>query len=232
MVRPGWWTPREGGYRHQALRVDERLAEQCLYNLVERHVEEEVIPAALHYGVGIIPWSPLMRGLLGGILGKQRDTGRSASETTQSLLVRHREKIERYEALCAQLGEHPSAVGLAWLLRQPGVTGPIVGPRTTEQFQSNLHALKFTSTTRRWNSWRRSFPVRGRLPRSGPGSDQGQAPATDVLVRSKRTTGPSVKKVAVASSTPRMTRPSMPSRCAAKPPMTAPSAPPPAKATV
>jgi aryl-alcohol dehydrogenase-like predicted oxidoreductase len=117
------------------------ISEQCLYNLVERHVEEEVIPAALHYGVGIIAWSPLMRGLLGGILAKQRDTGRSASETTRNLLAKHRDQIERFEALCTQLGEHPSAVGLAWLLRQPGVTGPIVGPRTVEQFQSNLHAL-------------------------------------------------------------------------------------------
>jgi aryl-alcohol dehydrogenase-like predicted oxidoreductase len=99
------------------------VSEQCLYNLVERHVEEEVVPAARHYGVGIIAWSPLMRGLLGGILAK------------------HRDKIERYEAFCARLGEHPSAVGLAWLLAQPGVTGPIVGPRTIDQFQSNLHAV-------------------------------------------------------------------------------------------
>jgi NDP-hexose 2,3-enoyl reductase len=117
------------------------VSEQCLYNLVERHVEEEVVPAARHYGVGIIAWSPLMRGLLSGILAKQSDTGRSASETTQNLLTKHRDKIERYEALCAEIGEHPSAVALAWLLRQPGVTGPIVGPRTVDQFQSNLHAL-------------------------------------------------------------------------------------------
>jgi NDP-hexose 2,3-enoyl reductase len=135
------WTIAQAQEAARARHFLGLVSEQCLYNLVERHVEEEVIPAALHYGVGIIPWSPLMRGLLGGILAKQRDTGRSASETTQSLLARHRGKIERYEALCAQLGEHPSAVGLAWLLRQPGVTAPIVGPRTTDQFQSNVHAL-------------------------------------------------------------------------------------------
>jgi NDP-hexose C3-ketoreductase / dTDP-4-oxo-2-deoxy-alpha-D-pentos-2-ene 2,3-reductase len=117
------------------------VSEQCLYNLLERHVEEEVIPAALHYGVGIIPWSPLMRGVLGGILAKARDTGRSASSQTQDVLDRHRDKVERYEAFCSQLGEHPSAVGLAWLLHQPGVTGPIIGPRTPDQLQSNLHAL-------------------------------------------------------------------------------------------
>jgi aryl-alcohol dehydrogenase-like predicted oxidoreductase len=117
------------------------VSEQCLYNLIERHVEEEVVPAAQHYGVGIIAWSPLMQGLLGGILAKQEAGGRSASEETQELLAKHRDKIERYEAFCAKLGEHPSAVGLAWLLEQPGVTGPIVGPRTVEQFASNLHAL-------------------------------------------------------------------------------------------
>jgi aryl-alcohol dehydrogenase-like predicted oxidoreductase len=100
-----------------------------------------VIPAAMNYGVGIIPWSPLFRGLLGGILAKQISGGRSASEQTQKLLATHRGNVERYEALCTKLGEHPAAVGLAWLLQRPGVTAPIVGPRTPEQFQSNLHAL-------------------------------------------------------------------------------------------
>jgi aryl-alcohol dehydrogenase-like predicted oxidoreductase len=136
------WTIAQAQEAARARHFMGLVSEQCLYNLVERHVEEEVVPAALNYGVGIIAWSPLMRGLLGGILAKERDTGRSASETTQRLLSTHREKIECYEALCAKLGEHPSAVGLAWLLRQPGVTGPIVGPRTIDQFQSNLHALE------------------------------------------------------------------------------------------
>ena len=136
------WTIAQAQEAARARHFMGLVSEQCLYNLVERHVEEEVVPAALNYGVGIIAWSPLMRGLLGGILAKERDSGRSASETTQRLLSTHREKIERYEALCATLGEHPSAVGLAWLLRQPGVTGPIVGQRTNDQFQSNLHALE------------------------------------------------------------------------------------------
>jgi NDP-hexose 2,3-enoyl reductase len=117
------------------------VSEQCLYNLAERHVEEEVVPAALHYGVGIIPWSPLYQGLLGGIIARQATSGRSTSERTQKLLEGHRDQITRYEALCSKLGEDPSAVALAWLLQRPGVTAPIVGPRTPEQFQSNLHAL-------------------------------------------------------------------------------------------
>ena len=94
------------------------ISEQCLFNLVQRHAEEEVLPAARRYGVGIIPWSPLMRGLLGGILRKTRDTGRSASEQTQKMLDERRDQIARYEELCDEIGEPPYAVGLAWLLRQ------------------------------------------------------------------------------------------------------------------
>ena len=135
------WTIAQAQEAARARHFLGLVSEQCLYNLLERHVEEEVIPAALHYGVGIIPWSPLMRGVLGGILAKARDTGRSASSQTQDILDRHRDKVERYEGFCSQLGEHPSAVALAWLLHQPGVTGPIIGPRTPDQLQSNLHAL-------------------------------------------------------------------------------------------
>lgn len=122
------------------------VSEQCLYNLAQRHAEEEVLPAAQHYGLGVIPWSPLMRGLLGGILAKPRDTGRSASEVTTKLLDEHREQVERYEALCKEVGAHPAVVGLAWLLRQPGVTAPITGPRTVEQLQTSLEAIDFELT--------------------------------------------------------------------------------------
>jgi aryl-alcohol dehydrogenase-like predicted oxidoreductase len=81
-----------------------------------------------------------MRGALGGILRKQKE-GRSASEQTQRLLADHRDQVERYEALCDEIGSHPADVGLAWLLAQPGVTAPIIGPRTLEQLDSNLGAL-------------------------------------------------------------------------------------------
>jgi aryl-alcohol dehydrogenase-like predicted oxidoreductase len=116
------------------------ISEQSLYNLVERTVELEVVPACEAYGVGLIPWSPLAGGLLGGILRKERE-GRSAEKRTQRRLERHREQIERYEDLCAEIGHNPAQVGLAWLVRQPVVTAPIVGPRTPEQFTSALTAL-------------------------------------------------------------------------------------------
>jgi aryl-alcohol dehydrogenase-like predicted oxidoreductase len=116
------------------------VSEQSLYNLAVRTVELEVLPACQAQGVGVIPWSPLAGGLLGGILRKARE-GRSASEQVRRRLEQHRPRVEEYEAFCDELGERPSEVALAWLLRQPAVTAPIVGPRTMEQFEQSLRAL-------------------------------------------------------------------------------------------
>jgi aryl-alcohol dehydrogenase-like predicted oxidoreductase len=116
------------------------VSEQSLYNLATRTVELEVLPACQAQGVGVLPWSPLAGGLLGGILRKARE-GRSASEQVRRRLEQHRSRVEEYEAFCDELGERPSEVALAWLLRQPAVTAPIVGPRTMEQFEQSLRAL-------------------------------------------------------------------------------------------
>jgi aryl-alcohol dehydrogenase-like predicted oxidoreductase len=117
------------------------VSEQSLYNLIDRTVELEVIPACQHYGLGLIPWSPLKGGILGGALAKQQQ-GRRTSELAQKNLAKHRERIERYEALCAELGAQPAAVALAWLLAQPAVTAPIIGPRTLEQLDEAVAVLK------------------------------------------------------------------------------------------
>jgi aryl-alcohol dehydrogenase-like predicted oxidoreductase len=119
------------------------VSEQSLYNLAARTVELEVLPACQAYGVGVLPWSPLAGGLLGGILRKTGE-GRSASEQVRQRLERHRQRVQDYEAFCDELGEHPAEVALAWLLRQPAVTAPIVGPRTMEQFEQSLRALDLT----------------------------------------------------------------------------------------
>ncbi len=80
--------------------------------------------------------------MLGGILRQAaRHRSLGVEPRRSGILERHRDKVERYEAFCDELGEHPPTSALAWLLRQPGVTGPIIGPRTPEQLQSNLHAL-------------------------------------------------------------------------------------------
>lgn len=117
------------------------VSEQSLYNLNARMIELEVVPACLHYGVGIIPWSPLAGGLLGGILKGVRE-GRRASERVQEALNRHHERIAQYEAFCEELGEEPANVALAWLLHQPAVTAPIIGPRTLEQLERSMRALE------------------------------------------------------------------------------------------
>ncbi len=116
------------------------VSEQSLYNLSARMIELEVIPACQAFGLGLIPWSPLGGGLLGGALQKAQD-GRRASENMQKEIDQHRPQLERYEALCRDLGESPADVALAWLLHNPAVTAPIVGPRTMEQLDGSLKAL-------------------------------------------------------------------------------------------
>ena len=120
------------------------VSEQSFYNLLTRWIELEVLPAARHYGLGVIPWSPLYGGVLGGVLRKQREglASRGGSGRSVAVLDKHRATIEAYESLCADLGEDPAHVGLAWLLAQEGVTGPIIGPRTVEQLDGSLRALE------------------------------------------------------------------------------------------
>src|SRR4029453_4207613 len=99
-------------------------SEQSLYNLTARTIEVEVIPSCRAHGLGLIPWSPLAGGLLGGALGRLTE-GRRASERQQRETERHRAQLEAYEALCRELGEPPADVALAWLLHQPAVTAPV-----------------------------------------------------------------------------------------------------------
>ena len=122
------------------------VSEQSIYNLMTRWVELEVLPAARHYGLGVIPWSPLHGGVLSGVLRKQKEGGASRSSSGRSAdeLDKHQETIEAYEKLCADIGEDPAHVGLAWLLAQGGVTGPIIGPRTIDQLDGSLRALTIT----------------------------------------------------------------------------------------
>jgi aryl-alcohol dehydrogenase-like predicted oxidoreductase len=90
--------------------------------------------------MGVIPYSPLDHGLLGGVLQKA-STGRRATEWNQKRIEEHRDQLEAYEKLCADLGQDPASVALAWLLHRPGVTSPIVGPRTMEQLDASIAAL-------------------------------------------------------------------------------------------
>jgi len=116
------------------------VSEQALYNLVVRDLEREVIPAAINYGIGILPWSPLNGGLLGGVLKKERDGKRRLEGRAQESFEKIRPQITAYEELCADIKQEPGDVALAWLLQQPGVTAPIIGPRTLAQLEAALVA--------------------------------------------------------------------------------------------
>jgi NDP-hexose C3-ketoreductase / dTDP-4-oxo-2-deoxy-alpha-D-pentos-2-ene 2,3-reductase len=146
------------------------VSEQCIYNLLTRHVEIEVVPAAQQYGLGIIPWSPLHGGLLGGAIRKLTNgtAGRAKSGRAKEGLERHRGTIEAYEKLCADLGEDPADVALAWLLSRPGVTAPIVGPRTADQLDATMNVLRLTLSDQTLAELDRLFPPIGN---GGPGPE-------------------------------------------------------------
>jgi aryl-alcohol dehydrogenase-like predicted oxidoreductase len=140
------------------------VSEQSLYNLNARMVELEVIPACKQYGLGLIPWSPLAGGLLGGILEKT-DQGRRAAENMLKNIEKFRPRLEAYESFCAELGEKPADVGLAWLIKNPVVTAPIIGPRTLEQLDGSQRAMEIDLSAETMKKLDEIFP--------GPG---GQAP--------------------------------------------------------
>lgn len=114
-------------------------SEQSIYHLDNRMVELEVIPACREYGLGLIPWSPLGGGLLGGALEKFK-TGRRKDEDFTKKVEEKRDQLEKYEALCKEIGHPPGEVALAWLINNPIVTAPIIGPRTIEQLESAVRA--------------------------------------------------------------------------------------------
>ncbi len=121
------------------------VSEQSKYSLACRHIELEVLPCCRHYGVGVIPWSPLDGGLLGGVLGGVKE-GRRAAEGMQKRIVAIKPQLEKWEALCAELGEKPADVALAWMLSNPVITSPIIGPRTMEQLTGAMHAMEIKLT--------------------------------------------------------------------------------------
>jgi aryl-alcohol dehydrogenase-like predicted oxidoreductase len=140
------------------------VSEQSLYNLNDRMLELEVIPACAAYGLGLIPWSPLAGGLLGGALQKAT-AGRRSSPQMEQRITENRSRLEAYEGLCRDLGEQPSDVALAWLLRNPVVTAPIIGPRTLAQLEGSLRALEIKLSQETLDRLEEIFP--------GPGKGHG-----------------------------------------------------------
>lgn len=135
------------------------VSEQSLYNLLERTIELEVVPACESYGVGIIPWSPLSQ-ILGGALQKASE-GRRSTEDQQKRIEKYRPQLEQWEKFCAEIGEPPAAVALAWLLHNKVVTAPIIGPRTLDQFTGSLRAVEIKLTPEQLKTIDDIFPGPG-----------------------------------------------------------------------
>jgi aryl-alcohol dehydrogenase-like predicted oxidoreductase len=117
------------------------VSEQCKYSLLDRMVEMDVLPACEAYGLGVIPWSPLAGGLLGGVLQGPNE-GRRAGILEKDHFKQNREKIEKWETLCKELGNAPAVVALGWTLHNKTVTAPIIGPRTTQQLEETIAATE------------------------------------------------------------------------------------------
>jgi aryl-alcohol dehydrogenase-like predicted oxidoreductase len=134
------WNVMQANETARTRRMVGLVSEQSLYNLNARTVELEVLPACRDQGVGVLPWSPLSSGLLGGVLEKT-DGGRRAHEATRKRIEKQRVTLTAWESLCGDLGERPADVALAWLLRNDAVTAPIIGPRTMDQMETCLRSL-------------------------------------------------------------------------------------------
>ena len=135
----GWHIARAQGIATQRNFLG-LVSEQSVYNLRSRAVELEVIPCCRELGLGVIPYSPMGGGLLCGVLDAPT-TGRRGRESLKQTIERHRAELEAYEHLCASIGQPPANVALAWVLNNPDVTAPIIGPRTVEQLEENVSVL-------------------------------------------------------------------------------------------
>ncbi len=153
---PGWGIAEavEAARRIGVLGI---VSEQSKYSLFCRHIELEVLPACRRYGVAVIPWSPLDGGFLGGVLTEVKG-GRRAHEGTVKKIAAHRPQLEKWESLCKSINEQPADVALAWMLAVPGITAPIIGPRTMDQLTGSLRALEITVTDDLKNKLDEIFP--------------------------------------------------------------------------
>lgn len=116
------------------------VSEQHLYNLTQRLPELELLPTARDLNMGVLVWSPLASGLLAENALTVK-TGRRAQKAAK-LSNAQRRQIEAYEALCQSIGESPSTVALAWVLHNPAITAPIVGPSSVQQLDEAVHAVE------------------------------------------------------------------------------------------
>lgn len=149
------WQVMEALGKSRELRLNRFVSEQPPYNILDRRIERELLPMARTHGIGTLPWSPLAGGLLTGKYRKGQDLpgnsryGKSAGDNPR-LQARMSDlamdAIESLVALAEKRGTPLSQFAIAWAMAQPGITSPIIGPRTMEQLEDNLKALEVSIT--------------------------------------------------------------------------------------
>ncbi len=152
------WQLMESLWVSRELGLNRFVSEQPPYHLLDRRIERELIPFAQTYGFALIPWSPLAGGFLTGKYSRDqkpaedsRYASRSGPRAEQTFSDRGFDVLEAVEAMAREKGCTPSQLSLAWVAGQPGITSPIVGPRTMEQLEDNLGAadIEITEDDRR-----------------------------------------------------------------------------------
>ncbi len=153
------WRVMESFWVSKELGLNRFVCEQPPYHLLDRSIERELLPLAQSYGLAIIPWSPLARGFLTGkykrgepIPGNSRfgsDGGRGAAverRRDQHFTDRGFDLLDLVTTLADEKACSPGQIALAWVLSKPGVTSPIIGPRTMAHLEDNLGAIDITLT--------------------------------------------------------------------------------------
>ena len=160
------WNIVEANYKARERHFYGLVSEQSIYSLRNRHIELEVIPACKSMGMGLIPWSPMGGGILCGVLEGQK-AGRRKGELLQKSIDKLRPQLESYEKLCKEAGYVPADVALAWVLNNPVIAAPIIGPRTLGQLEENVNALKIKLSEEILNKLNEIWP--------GPGNQAPEA---------------------------------------------------------
>lgn len=144
------WQITESLWTAEKLALNRFVTEQPPYHLLDRRLEIEVVPMAQTFGIAIIPWSPLAGGLLTGKYKRgqapPQGSRHQGAEKIEALTDTVADALDQFEAIAKDKGCSLSQLALAWNLNQPGITSPIIGPRTMEQLEDNLGAADVAIT--------------------------------------------------------------------------------------